>query len=207
LIIARTSGLFAGETVIFRDGRRMRADGHDADGNLLIVRNGLQSLLYNQDEILRIEPDTPPQNPRAAAPAAAPSKSRVDRLIDEAARKHGLHPEFVRAVAQTESGGNQNAVSYKGAIGIMQLMPATAKALGADPHNLEQNLDAGVRFLRQQLDAYAGDPDQVRKALAAYNAGPAAVRNFGGVPPYQETQRYVNKIVDTWTRTAPPSAR
>ncbi|RPI07710.1 MAG: lytic transglycosylase domain-containing protein, partial [Acidobacteriales bacterium] len=86
-------------------------------------------------------------------------------------------------------------VSSKGAIGIMQLMPRTARALQADPADPEQNVDAGARYLRELLIKYLDDPYQVRKALAAYNAGPAAVDRFDGIPPFPETQRYVRKVL------------
>ncbi|MBL8175470.1 MAG: lytic transglycosylase domain-containing protein, partial [Bryobacterales bacterium] len=93
-----------------------------------------------------------------------------------------------------------DAISHKGAIGIMQLMPATAASLNADPHDPEQNVEAGTRLLRELLLQYQDYPDQVRRALAAYNAGPGAVQKYNGVPPYRETQSYVNKILDAYRR-------
>ncbi len=90
-----------------------------------------------------------------------------------------------------------NAVSPKGAIGIMQLMPSTAKALSADPADPEQNIDAGTRLLRELLLKYSGD---VAKALAAYNAGEGAVDKYQGVPPYRETQTYVDKVIRNYIR-------
>ncbi len=93
----------------------------------------------------------------------------------------------------------QSATSPKGAIGVMQLMPGTAKALDADPHDTEQNIDAGTRLLRELLVKYDGD---VVKALAAYNAGPAAVNKYNGLPPYRETQDYVNKVIRDYQKTS-----
>ena len=101
-------------------------------------------------------------------------------------------------MAKTESGFNQAAVSPKGAVGVMQLMPATAKALGADAHDPQQNIDAGARLLRELLLKYNGD---VVKALAAYNAGEPAVDRYQGVPPYPETQHYVNTVVNTYIQS------
>jgi soluble lytic murein transglycosylase-like protein len=93
-----------------------------------------------------------------------------------------------------------DAVSPKGAIGIMQLMPGTARELSADPHHPEQNVDAGVRYLRDLLLKYQDHPDQVRLALAAYNAGPGAVDRYNGIPPYRETVEYLRKVLDRYQK-------
>jgi soluble lytic murein transglycosylase-like protein len=112
--------------------------------------------------------------------------------IDAAAQKYGLDPALLRGLIRQESNFDPNAGSPAGAQGLTQLMPATAAALGVtNPHDPAQNIDAGARYLRQQLDAFGGD---VSKALAAYNAGPGAVQRYGGVPPYAETQNYVRQV-------------
>ena len=116
-------------------------------------------------------------------------------IISAAAQKDNVDPKLVAAIAQTESGGNQAAISSAGAVGIMQLMPDTAAALGVDPYNKQQNIDGGTKYIRQMLDTFNGD---VKKAVAAYNAGPQAVKDYDGVPPYQETQNYVNKVLDIY---------
>ena len=103
-----------------------------------------------------------------------------------------LSPELIEAVAWAESRFNQSARSPAGAIGVMQLMPGTAAALGVDAADTSQNLHGGAAYLRQMLDEFDGD---VVLALAAYNAGPAAVRRYGGVPPYPETQTYVASVL------------
>lgn len=127
-----------------------------------------------------------------AASDAPADSGGLDALIESAAAKHGVEPDLVKAVVRAESGFNPSAVSPAGARGLMQLMPGTARALGvSDAFNPEQNIDAGVRYLKQQIDRF-GD---VRLALAAYNAGPAAVAKYGGVPPYRETQNYVNRVL------------
>jgi len=124
---------------------------------------------------------------------AARLSPQFEPLIREHASQQGIRPDLVRAVIQVESAFNPRAVSPKGAMGLMQLMPATAKQFGAiDPFNPAENIRAGVSYLRQLLDRY--DHDE-QLALAAYNAGPGAVDQYGSqVPPYTETQDYVRKI-------------
>jgi soluble lytic murein transglycosylase-like protein len=127
------------------------------------------------------------------SPLIARSNPRFEPLIRQHAGQRGVRPELVRAVIQVESAFNPRAVSPKGAMGLMQLMPATAKQFGViDPFNPAENIRAGVSYLRQLLDRY--DHDE-QLALAAYNAGPGAVDRYGSkVPPYKETQNYVLKI-------------
>lgn len=119
----------------------------------------------------------------------------LSAMIDEAARKYNVDPKLIAAVAEVESGGNQNETSSAGAIGVMQLMPDTAAALGVNPYDKKSNIEGGAKYLRQMLDTFDGD---IRKAVAAYNAGPNAVKNYGGIPPYRETQNYVNKVLDIY---------
>ena len=115
-----------------------------------------------------------------------------DKHINEAAAKHGVDVDLVRAIIQVESGFDHRARSHRGAKGLMQLMPGTGRDMGArnlfDP---KQNIFAGVRYLRFLLDAFQGN---VTLAAAAYNAGPTVVKRYGGVPPYEETQNYVEKV-------------
>lgn len=132
----------------------------------------------------------------AAAPAAAPARARrgseFDAIIDDHARARGLSPVLVRAVIEAESAFNPRAVSRVGAMGLMQLMPGTARDLGvSDPFDPVENIRGGTTYLRALLDRFDGDE---RLALAAYNAGPGAVERYGSVPPYRETRDYVAKI-------------
>jgi soluble lytic murein transglycosylase-like protein len=121
---------------------------------------------------------------------------RYDRIITRAARKHGVDNSLVKAVIRAESDFDKNAVSRKGAKGLMQLMPETAKELAVkdsfDPH---ENINAGVRYLKRQLDNFQNN---VPLALAAYNAGENAVRRYGRIPPYEETRTFVDRVLRYW---------
>ncbi|SFQ52771.1 Transglycosylase SLT domain-containing protein [Roseivivax halotolerans] len=108
-----------------------------------------------------------------------------------AAQRHGIPEDLFLRLVQQESGWNPKALSHKGAIGLAQLMPGTASRLGVDPHDPEQNLDGGARYLRVQYNRFKS----WRLALAAYNAGPGAVEKYGGIPPYKETKNYVAIIL------------
>ena len=130
----------------------------------------------------------------AVARAAQPPTDEVQQAIARAAERNGIEPELLRALAQVESGFRVDAVSPAGAMGITQIMPATAEQLGLrHPFDLQANLDAGATYLREQLDRFGGD---VSLALAAYNAGPGAVERHGGLPPYDETRRFVARVLD-----------
>ncbi|MGR4864671.1 lytic transglycosylase domain-containing protein [Caulobacter sp. LARHSG274] len=122
----------------------------------------------------------------------------VRQHISAAATEFSLDPRLVEAVAWRESGFRQSARSHRGATGVMQLMPGTARDLGVDAGDMAQNIRGGALYLRQMLGQFGGD---VKLALAAYNAGPAAVRRHGGVPPYAETQAYVTAILGRMAAT------
>jgi membrane-bound lytic murein transglycosylase B len=126
--------------------------------------------------------------------AATPAD--IDTAIEQAAARHNVDPNLVRAVVKVESNFNPNAVSRKGAMGLMQLMPSTARQLKVkNPFDPEQNVDAGVRHLKQLLESYGGD---VKLTLAAYNAGAGAVARSSGVPHFAETQNYVRRITNLY---------
>jgi soluble lytic murein transglycosylase-like protein len=143
------------------------------------------------------------------SPAAEPPSSgtagvdTVRRQLSTAADAYALDPKLIEAVAWRESRFRADARSPKGAVGVMQLMPGTARDLGVDPFDVTQNIRGGAIYLRRMLSEFGGD---VRLALAAYNAGPAAVRKHGGVPPYAETQAYVTSILGRMAVSSPAFA-
>lgn len=200
--------LFAGENAVLSTGFRIHAERHEVVGPVtrLYTNNGTIEVPSNLITSFECEEYVPPAQAPAAAPAVAPppapaSPKTTDpkTLVKEAAARNSLPPAFVASVAKAESAMKQNAVSPKGAIGVMQLMPATAKSLDADPRDPEQNIDAGTRLLHDLLIKYDGD---VVKALAAYNAGEGAVDKYKGLPPYRETQEYVNKVIRDYQKNS-----
>ena len=132
-------------------------------------------------------------SPVATAASAPSGANPYEAQIEAAAQRNGIDPSLLRNLVRAESNFNPRATSGAGAMGLTQLMPGTAAGLGVtNAYDPVQSLEGGAKFLRQMLDQFGGDP---AKALAAYNAGPGAVQKYGGVPPYAETQAYVQKIM------------
>lgn len=137
-------------------------------------------------------------NDEATSGSSAVSDPQLDQIVREAAERHDLDPALVKAVISTESNWNPYAVSPKGAMGLMQLVPSTAERFGVgNPYDPAQNIEGGTAYLKELLDRYHGD---LKKSLAAYNAGPSAVDASGGVPWYPETRRYVRKVTNAYFR-------
>ena len=192
----------AGEYAVLASGSRIHVERHEstAEPEVLRLYAGGGFTDVPAGSVIRFEADDyvapPPPAAAEARPVPAPVQQADPKaLIRDAAARYVLPPAFVESVAKVESALKTGAVSPKGAIGVMQLMPATARSLAADPSDPEQNIDAGTRLLRELLIKYDGD---VAKALAAYNAGPAAVDRYQGIPPYPETQSYVDKVIQSY---------
>jgi soluble lytic murein transglycosylase-like protein len=197
LVCACALGAFAGEYAVLSTGYRMHIDRHEIDGSTARLYLSGGQVEMPAADITRFEDDG--AEAAKSAGAARPAPPGLQQLIEDAAKRYGLPGRFLRSIAAAESGYRQDAVSKKGAVGVMQLMPETARLLNANPNDPGQNVDAGARYLLDLLVKYKDDPYQVRKAIAAYNAGPGAVDRYDGVPPYPETMRYVEKVIRQYT--------
>jgi soluble lytic murein transglycosylase-like protein len=135
----------------------------------------------------------------SSAKTGKSTNASFEEIIQNASQKYNVDADLVKAVIQNESNYDPNAVSSAGALGLMQLMPATAANLGVEnPMNPEENIEGGVKLLRELLNQFGGNLTNV---VAAYNAGSGAVQQYGGVPPYQETQTYVNRVLSTYGKS------
>ena len=199
--LALTTMLPAAELIVLDTGFHLRAERHERAGGRVRVHTSAGVLDLPATAIREIE--ALPEEPVAVAetPAAAePEPLDLNELIEKLSADFGIHPALVRSVIAAESAGDAMAVSHKGAIGLMQLMPGTAAELEVDPWQPDQNVLGGLRYLRQMLERYQGKPDQVLLALAAYNAGPGAVDRHHGLPPYSETRAYVRRVLERFLK-------
>jgi hypothetical protein len=179
------------------------------EAQVMELGDGGAVTLYDGPSVITSAGSTPIVRPRRAAgrashrTLASETAAVSDRgVIAQAASAADLSPALVEAVAWRESRLTQGIVSSAGAVGEMQLMPATARALGVDPRVSQQNFSGGAAYLRLLMHHYDGD---LLRTLAAYNAGPGAVDRYGGVPPFKETQAYVAAVMDRLSRNVPPS--
>ena len=155
------------------------------------------SAAISQNPLRAVEEETPERDDDVISEELDTefSQGTTEEMLTDSAVRNGVAPKLVKAVAIAESNMNQNEISEVGAIGVMQLMPETAAALGVDPYDEAQNIEGGAIYLRQMLDTFDGN---VPYAVAAYNAGPGAVQRYGGIPPYGETQAYVARVMDIY---------
>ncbi|HEX7796422.1 MAG TPA: lytic transglycosylase domain-containing protein [Vicinamibacterales bacterium] len=195
------------EIVFFNNGRNMSIESHRADGDTVVMQmRGGGEMTMDASLIASIEPDEiphPAPAPVAAEPDLPPAPAvpavrieppaRLDRIIKTVAKEQGVDATLVKAVIQVESGFEPRARSSAGAVGLMQVMPQTAKQYGVTGRRLydpRANIEAGIKHLKSLMDHLP-----LHQALAAYNAGEGAVQRFQGVPPYPETQKYVSTIL------------
>jgi hypothetical protein len=203
------------DLAVLRNGNSIRHERREIVGAVTRLYLSDSSSGYIEiptDQIERFERDTAPppvkSQPSASsavkplstpAPmATALTRQGLNQVVSGAGERHQIDPDFINSVIRAESGFHQNAVSKKGAQGLMQLMPGTASQLGvANPFDPHANVEGGTKYLRELLEKYNFD---VPKALAAYNAGPKRVDQYRGVPPYYETQTYIARIIRDFNR-------
>jgi len=215
---AATIAAHAADLAVLRNGNTIRHERREVVGavtRLYLSDSASGYIEIPTDQIERFEKDTapPPKSPPQSQPVttavarplvAAPqsttllSRQGLNDVINGAGERHQIDPDFINSVIRAESGFHQNAVSKKGAQGLMQLMPGTASQLGVNnAFDANANVEAGTKYLRELLEKYNFD---VPKALAAYNAGPKRVDQYRGIPPYYETQTYIARIIRDFNR-------
>ncbi len=189
------SNCLAGETIYLTSGFSIVANSHTQTDGKYVLHVGGGTLEYPAEQIREIV--AAPDPPVDSAKDTVASDTRPQAVLTSAARNEGVDELFVRSVAKVESGLRQEAISRKGALGLMQLMPKTASELGVDPKEADQNASGGARYLRTLLERYNYNPVLT---LAAYNAGPGAVAKYRGLPPYYETRTYVVRVLKEYER-------
>jgi soluble lytic murein transglycosylase-like protein len=202
-VLALAAPAVAAEYAVLDTGFRIRAARHETVGDRvrLFLENGgviefpaAQVVSFDREEYVE------PAAPSAAADTAPPFD--LSAAVKAVAEAHRLPEALVHSVIAAESAYDAAAVSPKGAIGLMQLMPETARELAVNPLNPAENVQGGVSYLRNMLERYAGSDDQLVRALAAYNAGPGVVERYGGLPPYAETRLFVRRVIERFLSLA-----
>lgn len=224
LIAVACSAYAEAELVVLEEGRHLKVTAYElvgderirltlyGGGELVLPMERVERIVddeidpkdYFSPPIEAVLPSMPRRSIRTSSGPKHSAPGRYARLVEQAATTHRLDPALVAAVIRVESNWQPRAVSPKGARGLMQLMPATARRLGVkqsfDP---VQNVGGGSLYLSRLAERFG--EHEVEKVLAAYNAGEAAVETYDGVPPYRETREYVRKVMALWTGTAPSS--
>jgi soluble lytic murein transglycosylase-like protein len=197
-------GSLAAEHAVLQTGSRLRVERHESTGDrvrLHLPEGGTIELAASA--IVGFEPDNVDDVAPAAASAATtpPPVEDVETVIERLGAELDLPAALIHSVVAAESAYNPSAVSSKGAVGLMQLMPETARELQVtDSLDPVQNLRGGTHYLKQLLKRYDGQRDQLVRALAAYNAGPGKVDRYGGLPPYNETRLFVGRVIQRFLR-------
>ena len=179
--------------LVLKRGQRIVYDDISKDGATLFVRTGTESIMIDAADVAATQAPTAQPSPSYIPVMNVPGPAA--QLIAPNAGKHNLRPELIQAVMEVESGYKIDARSRVGAIGLMQLMPQTAKHLNVNAHDPAQNVEGGARLLDMLVKKYEDRRNGLALALAAYNAGAGAVDRFGGIPPYTETRQYVVKVI------------
>jgi soluble lytic murein transglycosylase-like protein len=195
------------DTLYLRSGKALKVEALRCDASTCVATFAGGEVEVRASDVARLEPDEETDAESANASSVLskdPGPRTVEQMVGDAARRYALPRSLVRAVARAESALDPLAVSPRGARGVMQLMPGTARERGVgDPFDPAQNIDAGARLLRQLLEKYDG---RVAEALAAYNAGAGAVARHRGIPPYRETRGYIRKVVGDFEKAEKQAA-
>jgi hypothetical protein len=163
--------------------------------SLAVAGGDVRTVIGASGRIVIVNENTVQRTRRLSTKLVALPDANLEPMIARHSDNQNLDPRLVRALIQAESGYNVRALSNKGAIGLMQLMPGTASELNVNPYDPDQNIRGGTMYLRQMIDHFAG---KVELAIAAYNAGPGAVEKHRGIPPYAETRDYVRRVLALW---------
>jgi soluble lytic murein transglycosylase-like protein len=202
LVALAATSLHARENAVLRTGFTISHDHHQQIGTmtrLFLSKTDDEYVDVETEKIVSFEPDEIPlPSPVPIREFTGPSNPDLNQIVEKAARDNQLDSDFIHALILAESQGKTNAVSSKGAQGLMQLMPDTAAKLGVkNTFDANENIAAGSKYIRELLARYNNDPV---RALAAYNAGAGRVQQYNGVPPYRETRAYVAKIIREFNR-------
>ena len=187
----------AGEFAVLTTGFRIEAERHEVEGDqVTLFTKGGGTMRIPREAVARFEPDD--RIPEATKPDQESGKvETLDEIVVRFSAESGLPEALVHSVIAAESAYDADAVSSRGAVGLMQLMPGTARDLQvSDRRNPGENVRGGTLYLRQLLDRYRESPESLLLALAAYNAGPGRVDNYNGLPPFNETRLFVRRVLD-----------
>lgn len=190
---------FAAEFAVLTTGFQIEAERHEVIGDQVkLFTRGGGTMLIPTEAIARFEPDDRPPEAPVPVPKPEPEKEKtLDEIVAHFSSELGLPEALVHSVIAAESAYDAEAISSKGAVGLMQLMPGTAQDLEvSDRRDPSQNVRGGTTYLRQLLDRYRESPDSLLLALAAYNAGPGHVDSYRGLPPFNETRLFVRRVLD-----------
>ena len=213
LLRLATTGLLAagialaGEYAVLHTGFRIAAQRHEIRGDQVRLFTGEGAFMdLPAAAVASFEPDGKADPVGAPAPPATVPDETLDEVVDRFSSELGLPPALVHSVIAAESAYDPEAVSSKGAVGLMQLMPETARELNVtDRRDPSENVRGGTAYLKQLLDRYAGSRDSLLRALAAYNAGPARVDAYDGLPPYNETHAFVRRVIERFLALTEPA--
>lgn len=188
---------FAGEFAVLTTGYRIEAERHEVEvDQVTLFTKGGGTMRIPREAVARFETDD--RMPEATEPAPEPVREQtLDEIVARFSAESGLPEALVHSVIAAESAYDADAVSSRGAVGLMQLMPGTARDLQvSDRRDPGENVRGGTMYLRQLLDRYRESPESLLLALAAYNAGPGRVDNYNGLPPFNETRLFVRRVID-----------